>query len=800
MDSKTFLYQLSRDTSVEAHTRQWRQAFGHKQVILGYDDLEPMSGLLLLVHALESLVRLFPNTLGNVVLVLVAVPLLDAQKQEMHLDYKRRVEQQVEKLNDWYPGLVVMHQRRMAFAERVSLFASADMLVNAAVRHGLNLVPFEFVLCGADKHPGFVVSEFLGCSRVMPGALRTNPWRDEDMAKAIYKLLNQEAHEKAFWHHLQVDFCKNNTVVSWADKAFLDMKRIRELMTSLGEDVRSRCRVGIAKMPHKEMSENYLKVEQVYEAYQQTTTRLLIVDIDLLLRPILHPEKALEGRALLASKHSILRCLRNLSQQSGNFIFLLSSNTPEEIKQFFGDSMESLSQVGLAAEDGYWYKWPGSPPDRWDARVHLTDGWKQVALGLMTQYTQRTNGSYIEDDKKSSITWHWTTSKDRSNDEFGALQGKELHNHLQEMLAHFAVRIKMGRTYVRVRHEGVTKGSFVEHVIKHYNNRGGVDMLFIIADDVADEDIFKVAAAYHRDVLYRLVSTSTTLQQVKVFTCTVGRQPSSASYCLFNAEEVLELMGGLYLLNKRIKRRKGLASLDSASSSPAGSRSPSSRSRTSPRGSPGGTRSSGCGPHAGRPSSLSGRAMPAPGGAAAHSTSLSPARRRDPSPFPVSPLLPALPSSLAVPPNLADHDADARAAGRDGDAPSLVRERREDSCPQTMVFARHLGEEVGGGQDAADDEGDSQPVTQMVREKVRGRNRVRARAAGAGESSARQHLAAATGDKPRGRREGGAVAAGEGSMREWEVLQQAQRARDVSLSPDWKHPWRDWSPGEGRVR
>ena len=48
----------------------------------------------------------------------------------------------------------------------------------------------------------------------------------------------------------------------------------------------------------------------------------------------------------------------------------------------------------------------------------------------------------------------------------------------------------MGRTYVRVRHEGVSKGAFVELVIQHYKNRGGVDMLFIIADDVADEDVF----------------------------------------------------------------------------------------------------------------------------------------------------------------------------------------------------------------------------------------------------------------------------------------------------------------------
>lgn len=173
-------------------------------MILGYDDLEPMSGMLLLLNAAKSLVRLFPQTLGNVVLVLVAVPLVDANGSELHSDYRRRVEQEVEKINSAYPGLVVMYQRRMPFAERVSLFASADLLVNAAVRHGLNLVPFEFVLCGGDKHPGFVVSEFLGCSRVMPGAVRTNPWRDECMAKAIHDLLSQQSHQKAFWHQLQV--------------------------------------------------------------------------------------------------------------------------------------------------------------------------------------------------------------------------------------------------------------------------------------------------------------------------------------------------------------------------------------------------------------------------------------------------------------------------------------------------------------------------------------------------------------------------------------------------------------------
>jgi trehalose-phosphatase len=119
------------------------------------------------------------------------------------------------------------------------------------------------------------------------------------------------------------------------------------------------------------------------------------------------------------------------------------------------------------------------------------------------------------------------------------VQGKELQNHLKEMLSHFPVRIIKGKTYVRVRHEGVTKGALVEHIIKHYNTRGGVDFILALGDDVADVDMFEVIAAYHRDAQYRMVSNSQVLKEVKVFTCCVGRQPSVANHCLYSAEEVM---------------------------------------------------------------------------------------------------------------------------------------------------------------------------------------------------------------------------------------------------------------------
>lgn len=51
------------------------------------------------------------------------------------------------------------------------------------------------------------------------------------------------------------------------------------------------------------------------------------------------------------------------------------------------------------------------------------------------------------------------------------LQGKELLNHLKDTLAHLPVEVVMGKSFVRVRNEEVSKGSLVKHIVNHYNNR-----------------------------------------------------------------------------------------------------------------------------------------------------------------------------------------------------------------------------------------------------------------------------------------------------------------------------------------
>ena len=76
----------------------------------------------------------------------VAIPLHDARGTLAYPDYVDEVQQLVDDINAKFPGAVVMIKQKMSFTDRVALFSNADILVNCAVRHGLSLVPFEFVL------------------------------------------------------------------------------------------------------------------------------------------------------------------------------------------------------------------------------------------------------------------------------------------------------------------------------------------------------------------------------------------------------------------------------------------------------------------------------------------------------------------------------------------------------------------------------------------------------------------------------------------------------------------------------
>jgi trehalose 6-phosphate synthase/phosphatase len=86
--------------------------------------------------------------------------------------------------------------------------------------------------------------------------------------------------------------------------------------------------------------------------------------------------------------------------------------------------------LGLAAENGFFYRWPtvGQSEDKWE---HLLENceenlWRESVRDIMNSYASKTDGSFIED-RESMIIWNF---KD-SDPEFGSWQSKELRNHIE---------------------------------------------------------------------------------------------------------------------------------------------------------------------------------------------------------------------------------------------------------------------------------------------------------------------------------------------------------------------------------
>lgn len=148
----------------------------------------------------------------------------------------------------------------------------------------------------------------------------------------------------------------------------------------------------------------------------------------------------------------------------------------------------------------------------------------------MQQYTESTDGSYIEQ-KESSMVWHYRDA----DPDFGSWQAKELLDHLESVLVNQPVTVKSGAHIVEVKPQGVSKGVVVEELLAMMAVKGAApDFVLCVGDDRSDEDMFESIA-----------TTTARSGLAEVFACTVGQKPSKAKYYLDDIMEVIKLLQGL---------------------------------------------------------------------------------------------------------------------------------------------------------------------------------------------------------------------------------------------------------------
>jgi trehalose 6-phosphate synthase/phosphatase len=133
------------------------------------------------------------------------------------------------------------------------------------------------------------------------------------------------------------------------------------------------------------------------------------------------------------------------------------------------------------------------------------------------------------------------------------VQANEINTHLQNIYENCKIDIVNGKGYVEIKPKNVNKGYFISHIIKQeFVDKLDPDFILALGDDISDEEMFKYLNSVNSQLSFFK-------ENIKVFTCTICRKPSSAKYYLNEINEVYEYLESLnqthHLLRKESKKK-----------------------------------------------------------------------------------------------------------------------------------------------------------------------------------------------------------------------------------------------------
>ncbi|KAL0005187.1 hypothetical protein SO802_012748 [Lithocarpus litseifolius] len=504
-------------------------------MLLGVDDMDIFKGISLKLLAMEQLLMQHPEWRGKVVLVQIANPARGRGKDVKEV--QAETSSTVKRINETFgkPGYnpVVLIDEPLKFYERIAYYVVAECCLVTAVRDGMNLIPYEYIISRQgneelDKVLGLkpltpkksmlVVSEFIGCSPSLSGAIRVNPWNIDAVADAMDSALEMAEPEKQLRHEKHYRYVSTHDVGYWARSFLQDLERTCQ------DHVRRRCwGIGFGlsfRVVALDPSFRKLSMEHIVSAYRRTKTRAILLDYDGTLMPQASIDKSPHSKSI--------DIINSLCRDKNNMVFIVSARSRKTLGEWFSP----CENLGIAAEHGYFLRLKRDV--EWETCVPVADcSWKQIAEPVMKLYTETTDGSTIED-KETSLVW----SYEDADPDFGSCQAKELLDHLESVLANEPVTVKSGQNTVEVKPQGVSKGLVAKRLLSIMQGKGpSPDFVLCIGDDRSDEDMFEVITSS--------MAGPSIAPRAEVFACTVGKKPSKAKYYLDDTVEIVRLMQGL---------------------------------------------------------------------------------------------------------------------------------------------------------------------------------------------------------------------------------------------------------------
>ncbi|XP_051151981.1 probable alpha,alpha-trehalose-phosphate synthase [UDP-forming] 7 isoform X2 [Andrographis paniculata] len=350
---ESVIKQADKELKVEELKRQ----FEGKTVLLGVDDMDIFKGINLKFLAMEHMLKQHPNWQGKAVLVQIANP---ARGRGINLEeIQAEIEENCNRINKelgqpGYEPIVYIHHP-LSISERMAYYSIAECVVVTAVRDGMNLTPYEYIVCrqgvsgdemrselSGPKKSMLVVSEFIGCSPSLSGAIRVNPWNVESTAEALNESISMAESEKELRHEKHYRYVSTHDVAFWSRSFLQDMER------TCADHFRKRCwGIGLGfgfRVVALDPNFRKLSIDDIVAAYCKAKSRAILLDYDGTLMP--------QNSIIKTPSAQVLSLLNRLCVDTKNVVFMVSGRGRRSLSDWFS----SCKKLGLAAEHGYFLR------------------------------------------------------------------------------------------------------------------------------------------------------------------------------------------------------------------------------------------------------------------------------------------------------------------------------------------------------------------------------------------------------------------------------------------------------------
>jgi len=445
--------QSGQSEKVQDISKEFREQFGDRKLVLSVDRLDYSKGILQRLKAFDQFLHKNKEFSEQVSLILVVVPSRDDIGDYATL--KEEIDQMVGNIDgnhatiNWKP--INYFYRSLPFDQLCALYHIADVALLTPFRDGMNLVAKEFVATKTNNTGVLILSEMAGAAVELPQSLKINPNDLDDIVSTLEQALRMTEHEQAERLQSMQQHLKRHTVQYWANKF---MKQL----TSVHKEQ--------LKRKKKEFGNEDCK--QLLSNFRGSRQRLILLDYDGTLTPLV------ERPELAAPTQQLLDLIRDLNAMENTTVVIISGRHHLTLDEWF----EKLN-VGLIAEHGSWYRQEGE----WLQTTNPDVSWKKEIYSILQDVTDKTPGAFVEE-KPYSLAWHYRKADAwiadlRANGLIKALVNPCTDNNLQILTGHKVVEVKVS---------GMDKGTGT----KHWLDKKDWDFVLAAGDDRTDEDMFRV--------------------------------------------------------------------------------------------------------------------------------------------------------------------------------------------------------------------------------------------------------------------------------------------------------------------